>query len=810
MNIGKKLLTVILASAVFAGTVMFESGISETSMDVAKSKIEVTPSAGGIQITREGNPVTVKDKWEISQGDIIETSSGETAIISFSGYGVLRLASQSKLDFVIADTVGDGFAFKLEKGRAWINTINTSASVNLIAGGSIFVPRRAAFDTSFDGSKTIAKVNVGQVGVGLVKADYKVEKVVRFNADAFINSYLIAQGSQTTIFLDKVTTNADILKQLLYSKLIKEFQYTLYLKSDFTADSWLTANVKMDKDLSITVSAAKLRAINARGLRNASLDSWGFQLQKAAMRFADVFTFSGKKVEMRLIDSLFDYLYDAEYLLTYGRNTEAKLRLDTFGQLVTEELPKHDDDFRNTVMGKLRTAYAELVYVMPEDPLFEAKSRISDIIFAQLGESDDDITEKFGLVREYINYAYRLADSNVLLSRIMLQQYFTRLADLMDEEKSRLASMKNLIAEENQIVDNLLKQYPAFYQPEFFTQKYKLENAWLALLPEGNEKLEEKQSIINTKIDFLKQLQLYFLDEKVVLADASKIVRSLLVEIQDLMTGSEVAINQLFDLRLKDNTKFLNFIISAQQGSLQGTTMRQKYESYLAIQKEDISVQQVLEQAKSDQPAQTVTVITAKDILDTAAADFASAGITDVKLGAVSGPEQKLIPVDSGRLNEIVFSGQYDWNKKLISNVTVAGKMVSQQPIRLENLGLIIKPRVVEPPPVETAETQVTETISRAEKVSRLLLIQKMKNNDITLLDADITVTDLEAGLFTIKKAVLIDHSDVTIGFSFNGKENLASLVIVSTPTGPKQIEGDVKLADLSAKAKELYDSSKS
>jgi len=809
MNIGKKIITVILAGAVFAGTVVFESGISETSMDVAKSRMEITPTAGGIQITRDGKLLAIKEKAEVMAGDLIETTSSESATITFSGNGVLRLAPLSRLSFAVADTVTDGFAFRLDKGRAWVNTINTSASVNLVAGASILVPRMASFDTLFDGSKTIVKVNVGQVGVGLVTSGYKIEKAVRFTADAFINSYLLAQGSQTTISLDKVSSNADILKKLLYSKLIKEFVYTLYLKSDFTTDPWLAANVKQDRQLAILVSAAKLKMINARGLRNASLEEMGYQMQKAVYRFADVFTFSGKKVEARLINSIFDYLYDAEYLLTYGRNTEAKTRLELFGQMVPQEIANHNEDFRNIVMGKLRSAYAELVFVMPDDPLFEAKGRISDIIILQLGQTADDITEKFGLVRQYVNYAYRLADTNVLLSRIMLQQYFTRLTALMEKEKSKLLSMKNLIAEENQIVDNLLKQYPAFYQPDFFIKKYALENSWLALLPEGNEKLEEKQSIINTKIDFLKQLQLFFLDEKIVLADASKIVRNLLVEIGDLMTGSEVAINQLFELRLKDNAKFLNFITSAQQGSLQGVTMRQKYESYLAIQKEDIKVQQIIDQAKNDQPVQIETVLTANDILAGATADFASANIIDIKLGAISGPDQRLIPVESAQFDQIVFSGQYDWNMKLISEVKVEGTVVSQQPIRLENLGLIIKPRVVEEPPVETIETQVKEPISRAEKVARLLLIQKMKNNGITLLDADISVTDLDAGIYSINKAVLTERIDVKMAFSFNGKDNLASSVSVSTPSGDKQIEGDVNLADLQLKIKEFYDSNK-
>jgi hypothetical protein len=808
MSTGKKLFTVLVAFAVFAVTVMFESGISETSMDVVRSRIEILPSAGGIQVTRDGKVLAIKDKSELMAGDAVDTPSGETAIVTFSGYGALRLASQSRIEFPVGDASADAFVFRLAKGRAWINTINTSANLNLVAGAAVLVPRRAAFDTSFDGAKTVVKVNVGQVGVGLVKPDYSATEPVRFDAKAFINTYLLAQGSQTTIFQSMVSETAGDLARLLYSKLIKEFQYTLYLKSDFTSDPWLAANLKQDRQLSIDASAAKLKSLNARGLKHASLDSWGYQMQAAAFRFADIFTFSAIKVESRLIDTLFDNLLDAEYLLTYGRTTEAKQRLELFSRVVPEEIAKHGEDFRATVMAKLRAAYAELMYILPGDALYEAKSRISDILFAQLGEEDDDIKEKFGLVREYVNYAYRLADTNPQMARTMLQEYFSRLTGLIDKEKSRLTEMRNIIAEENQIVDNLLKQYAAFYQPDIFVKKYRLENEWLGLLPEGNEKLEEKQSLINTKIDFLKQLQMFFLDEKIVLSDASKIVLNLLVEIKDLMTGSEAAVNQLFELRLKTNTKFLNFITTAQQGALQGATMKQRYESYLAKQKDEISVQQVLEQALSDTPVETVTVITPEEILASALREFTAVGVTGAKFGNVTGAEQKMISVESAQLSGITFSGQYDWEKRLISEVTVSGNVVSRQPVRLENLGIIITPKVEEKTPVETTQTQTTETVSKAEKVARLLLIQKMRNSDITVVDADITVLDLTGGQFVIKKATLISNPAVSMAFSFNGKANIASVMVVKTDKGDVRVEGDVNLADIAAKALEIYNGS--
>ncbi len=806
MKTGKKILIIILALATLAGTVLLESSVAATQMEVMKAEIEITPSEGGVQIVRESKSYTLKEVSELQPGDIIETPSGETAEIRFSGNGTVRIGSESKVDFIAGDTVNDSFIFKLEKGRMWMNTIYTSASVNLMAGAALLIPRKGAFDTLFDGTKTVVRANVNQVGVGLVLPDFNLTSAIRFNASAFINSYLVAQGSQTTIFLDTVVSNAETLKKLLYSKLIKEFQYTLYDKADFINDVWLAQNVNKDRDLAQAVSADKMQMINSRGLKVAALDSIAYQLQKAMNGFADVFTFSEGKVNERLLGSMFDQIYDAEYLLVFGRSTEAKQRLDIFQQIIGDEVKKHDDDFKKTVMSKLRDAYAELVYVLPDDPLFEAKTTISDIIFGQLGESDDDITEKFDLVRDYMNYAYRLADSNPLLARTMLQQYFSRLTELITVEKIKLSAMKNLVAEENQTVDNLLRQYPAFYQTQIFDEKYKLENEWLAFIPEGDAKIEEKQTIINTKIDFLKTLQIFFFDEKVTLADAYQIVRNLIVQIKDLQTGAEVAVSQLIELRLTENTQFLNFIRSAQLGSLRGTTMREKYDSFLALQKEQVSLQEILQQYTGAKPVTTV-VVTADQILNQIKDDFAAAKITDLQLGSLTGIEQKTVEVISANINGVTFSGQYDWDKKLISGVTVEGKTITQASVRLENLGVLLKPKPVEQP--ATQQTQVTqvETVSKVERVAKILLMQKLKGNGISLAETDVSITDLSGGIFSIKKATLVDNKDVNLYFSFSNKDNIASFVVVSTQTGDVELEGNILVTDLAARVLAAYQS---
>jgi hypothetical protein len=804
MKAAKKILIIVLALAAFAGTLFYESNIRVSGMGVARASVEIMPSAGGIRLTREGQILEQKDVIEFLPSDIAETPPGQTAEIRFSGNGIIRVDSGSKISFVAQDVENDGFGFILEKGRVWVNTAYSPANLNLKAGSVMLIPRKAAFDVDFDGARTVVKVHTNQVGVGLVKPEFKTDLVIRFGAAAFINSYLVAQGSQTTVGLDKVVANADTLKKLLYSKLIKEFQYMLYDKKNAADDVWFSRNVEEDRVLAREVSADNLKKINDRQLKVAELDSLGYQLQKAVGRFSDVLTFSKEKIVQRVVEAVFDQAYDAEYLLVFGRSTEARQRIDLFKQMVTDEIAARDESFRKIVLGRLREAYSALVYVMPGDQLFDVKTALADLLYQNLGDSEDDVAERFGLVRDYINYAYRLADSNALNARLALEQYFTRLTSLIEKEKARLGAMKNLVAEENQVVDNLFRQFPVFYQDQFFAQKKKLEDIWLDFLPQGNAKTEEKQTIISTKIDFLKQLQVFFLNEKVTLKDANLIVFRLITEIEDLKAGVEAGVSQLFELRLKDYGQFLRFLKSAELGGLRGVTMKDKYEEFLALQKEQVSIEQAIKEFVSEETVVVPEALTNEKVLVQVNGDFAAAGITGLQLGDFTGIEQRLIDVKNATLDGIVFQGKYDWEKKLITDVKTGTATVSTQPVRLENLCVILKPKQPEQPViVQPVVTQQPATVSKADRVAKILLVQKLKTSGMVVAEADVAVTDLDAGIFEVKNAVVTAKAGIKVDFRFNNKENLASNVVVSAVTGLKELTGDIKLADLSGKAVE-------
>jgi hypothetical protein len=806
MRMVKKIIKILFALGIVLSVISYATILSAQDINTIKGQVIVTPAKDGIQITRAGATNSINQETELIVGDTIQTPAGRNATIKTWNNVIVRIDENTSLKFISSagDGARDGLLLELIKGRVWINGTYTNSNLNLIAGGAFLVSREGAFDTTYDGTKTNVRVFVNQVTVGLVKPGIKFTQAVRFGNSSFINSFLMAQGSQSTIYLNKITENANILKQLLYSKLIKEFLVTLYDKEAAKKDAWVIKNKEEDKTFATSEASEKLKTINARGLKIDSIDSLTYQLQKVSDVFSDKLTFSGDKVVERQVARIFDQIYDAEYLMIYGRNTEAKARLTTFTQAIKDAISSDEsDEFQKLLPDEIRKSYSELDFVMPNDPLFEIKSKLESTLTQMLDSTDEDLTEKFGLIRSYMNYTYQFAESNTaLLARLNLESYNTRFVEFVNKEKANLKRVKNLIAEENQVMTSLLLQYSVFYQDSYFGIKNTLETNWLLLLPEGKDKNEEKQTIISTKIDFLKKLQQFLLNEEIKLPDAIKIASRLITEINDLVPNEEIGISQIFALRLKDYGQFLRFLKLAESGTLVGKTMREKYNTYLSKQTEQVQIDQII---KEFAPSIEITPeITTTQIIDQVKTDFTDAKITGLILGPLTSVDEKYIEVKSATISGIAFSGQYEWGRKLISNVQSRGVTISEQPIRLDGLTVLLKPSTPKIKKPETTSTQqatqqTVTTPNSAEEISKSLLMQKLKENNINLTKNMISVIDLNKGLFEVKGATIASRQEIKLSFTFNNKLNMASNIILNLTNGNIPLTTDIDLKNLSA-----------
>ncbi|HRY91712.1 MAG TPA: hypothetical protein P5229_05265, partial [Candidatus Gracilibacteria bacterium] len=190
---------------------------------------------------------------------------------------------------------------------------------------------------------------------------------------------------------------------------------------------------------------------------------------------------------------------------------------------------------------------------------------------------------------------------------------------------------------------------------------------------------------------FLKQLQFYFLQNQVPLQEAQKIAFRLINEIKDLMTGEAVGINELFAVRLKDYGVFLRFLNSDQVVNLRGTTIQASYNQFVKAQSGvSVGVEEFLQETGNVSTAEES--LTVAQIAARIKSDFSAIEVLQVDLGEISSPDQELVRVTQGFINNISFSAVYDWKLKLISNVVVEGKTLIRSAVSLDKFKEIMVP----------------------------------------------------------------------------------------------------------------------
>ena len=327
----------------------------------------------------------------------------------------------------------------------------------------------------------------------------------------------------------------------------------------------------------------------------------------------DFLTFVDAKVIARVNAGLFDHFDDGKYLLLFGQTARAKERLDYFKNSLDEAINARGESYQTVALQQLQKEYDRLSYVTADDALEPAKSTVSNYLLSKLSNNESDFWLKFLIVRGTMNDVYDLAENGSSSARQALENYFAKLTALLGQDKTHAERLRNLLVEENQIMDNLFQQYPLFYRDHFFAIKGQLEQQLLAQLPQGEAKNDEKQTIVSNKIDFLRQLKTFFLADKISLEDAKQIVFRLFREADDLQlpADQQVAVSELYAQRLKDFGVFYRYLNSSEYVSttLHGSSRKNQFDQFVQAQQEQVSIDQVRQEILSGQatPATPVT-----------------------------------------------------------------------------------------------------------------------------------------------------------------------------------------------------------
>jgi hypothetical protein len=594
------LLVMILAGLVFAGSIYYESGYSVTEAKKRDNHFVVGGDKGvTIAVNRSGQNVALRIGDQIEVGDLLASAEQGTTDLHYSSDGRLRMSPNSRILLNLEDDEKAAYVFSVTEGEVWLNNMFSNADVNLLVGGAVINPGQSIVYVKVEGDKATVYSNTNNVYVNFVSTDYAPLAVIDDHSSEVINSLLLPQGTQATIFGSKIRDNQQTIGKLLFSKLIKEFQYSVFDKTQLKSNTWFTDNLEKDQLLALTVKNQRLKRIRERGLKYPSTDSLNYQLDEKTKDFFNLLTFSNEKIGERNLDFLYDFLFDSQYLFDVGRSEDANNRLNTFSVMAADLTSKYGDVLKKQYDLRVYDEYQYLSFVNPNDSLFALKKVLEKIYKESLVGSEQEIQVRFSFLTDKLNTLNFYAETNNFgFISAVFDEYIKEYDELFAKHKSELGKYVNQVQQQNQLLNNLFNQYSQFYRKNFFISKLKVENGYLSLLPEGPAKYEEIQTIISQRIDFLRRLQAYYLDEKIPLLDAQNIVILLITEIDKLKLPADVqlAVTKLFNERLKDFGVFHRYLNSTGyvNSAQKGRNQQERFNTFLAEQGSNVSISDVM------------------------------------------------------------------------------------------------------------------------------------------------------------------------------------------------------------------------
>lgn len=575
-----------LAAGVFFGSFFYENNFSTIiAMQRDNQVILDTTLNEQINVARSAGSVQAGKGFELKAGDTIQTGNFDSFSVKFSGDGVMRLGSNTRVLITLSDNIKSQYAFKILSGKVWLNNLYSNADVNVLVEGGVILPgQSSSYYNVTDGQSDIYS-NQSDILLAFVPVDFASETLIDENSAQVINKLFIPQGTSASVFANKIKENQSTISQLLFSKLVKEFNYGPFDKMQLNTDLWLSNNLVQDIALTSKIRDVRLEKIRTRGLKYSTLDASNYQLDQFLLKAANSLTFSEEKVGSRNLDALYDYLYDAQYLFDYGRINEAQQRLTNFTSLANQLFIVYGDQLEAQYKSRIKQEYDYLSFANPSDSLFQLKLTLQKIYLDSIKGEKNEFQVKLAFLTQQLNtVGYYAENKNFKDLKITLDNYFASFKTVTEQYKDALTANITLIQRQNQSLDNLFMQYPDFYREAFITNKILLENNYLSSLSASNDKVEELQSVVAKRIDFLRQLQFFYLQGLVPLSDTQRSVELLFNEIGKVQLDPvyQTAISQLFKDRLAEYGVFSQFLSSPEyvNSNSRGATPQRRFDQF--------------------------------------------------------------------------------------------------------------------------------------------------------------------------------------------------------------------------------------
>ncbi|MCX6733969.1 MAG: hypothetical protein NTX63_04090 [Candidatus Peregrinibacteria bacterium] len=772
-----------------------ESGATASVLDASATKHEA----------RSGDELL--SRYQVISGD----STG--ASISFPGGVSARLAPSTQVE-ILASSANVTSALLLVQGEVWINSVG---SVNPL---TVYVPEGAMASSDNNAFDVVSKD--GGLNIFAAKNPVRTALFLPFATGAGathfspadvrpLNSILVTEGNQLDVLLSRIQPK---LEKLLYSKLVKEFQYRPLSDADIKKNNWFQLNYQLDATYRDMALSQLIGMVKGQNTANPDPSNPLSFLYSGFHSLRGVLTLSTQVRQQNAIQYALSYLDDAIYLFTVSQTTAASDRMSYFSSLVSGQASNHD--FITAIDDALWSRFQRFSLLVPQDgALFALKSTLRDELL-KLNQTGYHLSfdRASRLVRSSLYDVYSALNFDSIVTDQLFKEYIDGTQTLFAMYSDDISKNPQVLAEENQLLSQLYLRSPLFYKESYFAQKLKIESEWLKLLPDGVDKQEENQTLIAAKIDLIKQLRSYFFDEKIELADARSVMFMLLSDITAATNASsDIAAVQLFKDSLKLQQSFWKYLNSSEfaDSTVHGQTNKDRFVAFVknvADQQEIDSIQKGLLGTiplTSQESRQTLL-----DIQRT----FVGIGVTKLNVSPLLDKDQQQVFITSAEYNGVPFSAIYDRDSALISDVKVYNETVLSSAVPLSQLKNIFKPKTGNGTDLLAGTTDTTSSsllgsfdTSSVEKVAKLFIVKKFTDLGFTITIDNVQTTNYQTKIFQLTGIQLpFDKNPISLSFSLDLKSNTISQVSLSVLGQSSKMTGEFPIEGFADAVKVFYE----
>jgi len=759
-----------------------------------------------VTVSNSGGEKTLSNNYELKTGDTIFTNSSTDISITIPDNTVLKLDQNTNLKVTEFDIDSKKYKFLLEKGNLWVNT--KYDDINLVVNTEYLTlePRKASFNINYDGNLT-----------NVFAYSHDVSIKILFNNEE-INSFWIAEGNSIQVANSKIVQKYDTIKKLLYSKLTKEFNYGRVSQQTLEADAWLIKQLNLDNEYAKTVRNNYSAYVRESGLNSVSVDSIRYQLKSLVLDLQSVLTVSETKKITHVIDSLFENLNDAKYLFIQNNNVDANVRLSIFKEDLFLNEFSANEYFTKELYAKLQSELVKALIINPADSIYPIKNELLDEVMKSPLYKSAYPSVKFQILTDRFNDISEGVSINPDLSLEVFKTYFKNYRALVDQFKNILDTISDEIKRQNILVDNIISKYPKLFNLEIIQNKKLMEEDYINALKGDNDKKEQRQTFISSKIDLLIKIKYFLFDNLISVEDARQIVFVLIADIEEMKkeTLDIAAVNELFNIRLSDFGIFWQYLNSPEYSTtpLHGATHDERYEAFKKIQAEIVSFQdvqnEILGSGEEEEP------LTVEGILENAKKELNAAQVQEVEFGFFNDINQMRIPILKAKVSGIEFRATYDWDKKLMANIMVGDKLLTTDGIKLENIQKFIVETISAQNTVVTVETSTTaEEETQKDKradlknAARVFVVEKFSKTGMEITKESVEIKDFDNGEYEIKDVLYTDNPDAIFSFSYKSKDDKIYNLAIQTDAGLKEVTDTFLSAFLKPVVLKIYEESK-